>query len=46
LTIEGVWLNMMTMNTGYDRAAAQATVLACAAAFFLRHFNAEGRLAR
>jgi TetR/AcrR family transcriptional repressor of bet genes len=46
VTIEGVWLDMMTMNTGYDRAEAQATVYACAAAFFPGHFNAEGLLPR
>jgi AcrR family transcriptional regulator len=44
VTTEGVWLDMMTMNTPYSVAEGQATVYACAAAFFPRHFGAEGLL--
>ena len=42
VTLEGVWLDMMTTNTPYSRAEALATVYACAAAFFPRHFTGEG----
>ena len=42
VTTEGVWLDMMTMNTPYDRAEALATVHCCASAFFPNHFNADG----
>ena len=42
VTTEGVWLDMMTMNTPYSRAEALTTVYACAAAFFPKHFTDEG----
>ena len=42
VTTEGVRLDMMTMDSPYDPAEAQATVLTCAQAFFPRHFNAQG----
>lgn len=42
VTSEGVWLDMITMNTPYARAEALATVHACAAAFFPKHFGASG----
>lgn len=42
ITTEGVWLDMMTMTAPYDVAESQATIFTCAAAFFPRHFNAEG----
>ena len=42
VTTEGVWLDMMTMNTPYSRHEALTTVYACAAAFFPKHFNDEG----
>lgn len=42
VTTEGVWLDMMTMNTPYDRAEALATVHCCASSFFPQHFNADG----
>jgi len=45
VTTEGVWLDMMTMNAPYSAAEGLATVYACAAAFFPRHFGAEGLLA-
>jgi TetR/AcrR family transcriptional repressor of bet genes len=44
VTTEGVWLDLMTMQNPYSREEAQATVWASAAAFFPRHFGAEGRL--
>ncbi len=42
VTTEGVWLDMMTMNTPYTRAEALTTVYACAAAFFPKHFGDSG----
>ncbi len=42
---EGVWLDLMTLQSPYSRDEARATVLASAAAFFPRHFGPEGRLA-
>lgn len=42
VTTEGVWLDMMTMNTPYDRAEALATVHCCASSFFPKYFNAGG----
>ncbi len=46
VTTEGVWLDMMTMNTPYDRAEALITVYSCAAAFFPRHFTDMGPIGR
>jgi AcrR family transcriptional regulator len=45
VTVEGVWLDLMTMNQPYSRDEALATVHACAAAFFPAHFGAGGLLA-
>ncbi|WP_284164893.1 TetR family transcriptional regulator C-terminal domain-containing protein [Frigidibacter sp. SD6-1] len=42
VTLEGVWLEMMTMNTPYSLAEALSTAYACAAAFFPRHFGPDG----
>ena len=42
VTTEGVWLDMMTMSTPYDREEAISTVFSCAEAFFPRHFNHNG----
>ncbi len=42
VTIEGVWLDMMTMAAPYSREEAMRTVHSCAAAFFPRHFDAAG----
>jgi AcrR family transcriptional regulator len=42
VTVEGVWLDLMTMTAPYQRDEALATVLACAAAFFPRHFTESG----
>lgn len=42
VTVEGVWLDMMTMRTPYPREEGLRTVHTCAAAFFPRHFCADG----
>jgi TetR/AcrR family transcriptional repressor of bet genes len=42
VTIEGVWLDMMTMAVPYARDDALRTVHSCAAAFFPRHFDEKG----
>jgi TetR/AcrR family transcriptional repressor of bet genes len=42
VTIEGVWLDMMTMAAPYSRDEALRTVHSCAAAFFPRHFDPNG----
>ena len=46
VTTEGVWLDMMTNATPYPEDEGMATVHACAAAFFPRHFNDDGLLRR
>ncbi len=45
VTIEGVWLDLMTMKSPYSRDEAMATVKTCAAAFFPRHFDGSGLVA-
>lgn len=42
VTVEGVWLDMMTMSPPYSTEEALATVHTCAAAFFPRHFSNAG----
>jgi TetR/AcrR family transcriptional repressor of bet genes len=42
VTVEGVWLDMMTMSAPYSVQEAQATVHTCAAAIFPRHFTDQG----
>lgn len=42
VTSEGVWLDLMTMNTPYGRDEALGTVYCCAQAFFPQHFSADG----
>lgn len=42
VTVEGVWLDMMTMNAPYDRCEALATVYCCAHALFPKHFSPDG----
>ncbi|MFN7050690.1 MAG: TetR family transcriptional regulator [Gemmobacter sp.] len=42
VTVEGVWLDLMTMTGAYGLDEAMATVWACAAAFYPRHFGAGG----
>jgi AcrR family transcriptional regulator len=39
---EGVWLDVMTSTAPFRNAEALATVLACARAFFPRHFDSDG----
>ena len=43
VTIEGVWLDMMTMAHPYSRTEALTTVRTCAALCFPRHFDPAGR---
>lgn len=45
VTVEGCWLDMMTMVTPYSQAEALATVMTAAAAFFPRHFDGQGLVA-
>lgn len=42
VTIEGVWLDLITVTEPYGHDEAQATVFAVAAAFFPKHFNEQG----
>jgi TetR/AcrR family transcriptional repressor of bet genes len=42
VTVEGVWLDLMTMTGPYHRDEALATVHAVAAAFFPGHFGEDG----
>jgi AcrR family transcriptional regulator len=42
VTVEGVWMDMMTMTNPYSRDEALATVMTAAAAFFPRHFDVNG----
>jgi TetR/AcrR family transcriptional repressor of bet genes len=42
VTTEGVWLDMMTLQAPYPAEEALATLMTCTAAFFPRHFSAEG----
>ena len=42
VTIEGVWLDLITVSTPYTSDEALRTVFACVAAFFPRHFDAAG----
>src|SRR5690606_40217561 len=39
VTVEGVWLDMMTMAEPYSTAEALATARTCAARLFPRHFE-------
>ena len=43
VTIQGVWLDLMTLPNTYSMSEARATVLTTAQAFFPRHFNDLGR---
>lgn len=43
-TIQGVWLDMMTLPVSYSMDEARATVLTAANAFFPNHFNDLGRI--
>ena len=42
VTVEGVWLDLMTMREPYARDGALRTVMACATAVFPGHFTPEG----
>jgi AcrR family transcriptional regulator len=42
VTVEGVWLDLMTMDAPYSREEGLRTVMSTAAAYFPRHFNDEG----
>ncbi|MFZ1679384.1 MAG: TetR family transcriptional regulator C-terminal domain-containing protein [Rhizobiaceae bacterium] len=42
VTMEGVWLDLMTTTTPYSRDEARRTVYTCAAAFFPCHFRPNG----
>jgi TetR/AcrR family transcriptional repressor of bet genes len=44
VTVEGVWLDLITMTSPYARSDAMRTVYTCAAAFFPRHFGEAGLL--
>jgi TetR/AcrR family transcriptional repressor of bet genes len=45
VTVEGVWLDLITMTTPYSRGEALRTVYVAAAAFFPRHFDENGLIA-
>jgi len=45
VTSEGIWLDMMTLRSPYSADEARATVMACAAAMYPRHFNENGLIA-
>lgn len=45
VTVEGLWLDLMTMTAPYSPDDALATVMTCAAAFFPRHFDRSGLIA-
>ena len=45
VTIDGVWLDLMTMSVPYTAEEGLATVYACAAAFFPLEFCADGLIA-
>jgi AcrR family transcriptional regulator len=42
VTVEGMWLDMMTMSSPYSPEEALATVMSTAGAFFPRHFDETG----
>jgi AcrR family transcriptional regulator len=42
VTMEGVWMDLMTVTNPYSRAEAMKTVFTCAAAFFPKHFTEDG----
>ena len=42
VTVEGVWLDLMTMDAPYSREEGLRTVMSTAAAYFPRHFNDKG----
>lgn len=40
--LEGAWLEMMTMSRPYEREVGLRAIHACVAAFFPKHFDADG----
>lgn len=44
LVNEGLWLDMLSMKNPYSREEAVATLYACAASLFPRHFDSSGLL--
>ena len=44
VTVEGVWLDLMTMSQAYDADEGLATVHTCLALCFPRHFAADGAI--
>ena len=46
ITIEGTWLEMMTLLNPYDEREAKATVWTCAQLIYPRHFGPEGLIGR
>ena len=44
VTVEGLWLDIQTMQEPYGREESLKTVYTCAAAFFPRHFSVDGLL--
>lgn len=46
ITIEGTWLELMTMLNPYDQLEAKQTVWTCAGGLYPRHFGPDGPVAR
>lgn len=46
ITIEGTWLELMTMLHPYDQQEARLTVWTCASGLYPRHFGPDGPVAR
>ena len=46
VTVEGVWLDMITLSAPYALDEARATVMTSVAAFFPRHFDQDGLIVR
>ncbi|MBC8036496.1 MAG: TetR family transcriptional regulator C-terminal domain-containing protein [Rhizobiales bacterium] len=42
VTVEGLWLDLMSLNTPDTREEAKRTAFTCAAAFFPKHFDEAG----
>ena len=46
VTVEGLWLDLQSMAEPYSKGEALATAYTCAAAFFGKHFTADGMIRR